>query len=60
MSKTFHQQDNIGRAKYTVSFHDGQKTHRDGSPFSDIRTFTDKRKRDRFTRDLRNEGYQEK
>jgi len=59
MSKTFHQQDNIGSAKYTVSFHDGQQTHRDGSPFHDIRLFRNKRKRDRFTRDLRQDGYSE-
>ena len=26
-TKRFHQTNNIGRAKYTVSFHDGQKTH---------------------------------
>jgi len=59
MSRTYRQQDNIGRAKYTVSFHDGKKKHKDGSPFSDIRIFANKRKRDRFTRDLRNDGYTE-
>jgi hypothetical protein len=59
MSKTFRQQDNIGRAKYTVSFHDGKKTHKDGSPFHDIRLFRNRKVRDRFTRDLRNDGYSE-
>lgn len=48
---------NIGTAKYVVSFHDGQKTHKDGSPFFDIRIFKSGRDRDKFLDELRAEGY---
>jgi hypothetical protein len=59
MAKKFHLQDNIGRAKYTVSFHDGVKTHPDGSPFYDIRTFTSKKKKTQFVETLKSQGYTE-
>ena len=32
----------IGRAKYVVNYHDGIKTHGDGSPFFDISIFRNK------------------
>ena len=55
--KTFTEQDGIGRARYTVSFHDGEKTHGDGSPFYDLRIFSRRDKRDGFVRQLRADGY---
>lgn len=55
--KTFSTQQNIGKIRHVVNFHDGQKTHKDGSPFFDIATFPNKKKRDAFTRDLLNQGY---
>ena len=58
--KTFYRQDNIGKAKYTVSFHDGIQTHKDGSPFFGIATFHNKRKLQKFTKQLITEGYTEK
>jgi hypothetical protein len=58
--KTFYRQDNIGKAKYTVSFHDGVQTHRDGSPFYGIRIFKNKKKRDRFISDLKKDNYTER
>lgn len=58
--KVFYQQDNIGSAKYTVNFHDGVKTHKDGSQFFDIRIFKNKKKRDQFIKELKAEGYKER
>ena len=55
--KTFYRQDNIGTAKYTVSYHDGVKKHRDGSPFFDIAIFRNKKKMQGFIDKLVSEGY---
>lgn len=55
--KTFRTQDRIGKAKYTVSFHDGVKTHSDGSPFFDIRVFKNKPSRNAFISELSAQGY---
>ena len=33
MKPCYHIQSNIGKAKHVVNFHDGHKTHKDGSPF---------------------------
>lgn len=48
---------NIGRAKYVVSFHDGVKTHRDGSPFYDIAIFRNRKAMEEFLFSLRAQGY---
>lgn len=58
--KTFYRQDNIGKAKYTISFHDGIQTHKDGSPFFGIATFHNKVKLQRFVKRLLSEGYSER
>jgi hypothetical protein len=58
--KTFYQQDNIGKVKYTISYHDGIQTHRDGSPFFGIACFMNKKKLNEFKKRLISEGYQEK
>lgn len=50
--KTFNEQSNIGKAKYVVNYHNGEKTHNDGSPFFDIAIFSNKRKKNRFVREL--------
>ncbi len=42
----------IGRAKYSVSWHDGTKTHKDGSPFFDLEIFKSKKARDQFVKQL--------
>lgn len=57
--KTFNTQANIGRVRYVVNFHDGVKTHKDGSAFFDTRCFSNKRKQDAFIRALRRAGYTE-
>ena len=47
----------MGRGRRVVSFHDGIKTHSDGSAFFDMRIFRDARKAERFVRELQREGY---
>lgn len=58
--KRYYIQDNIGRAKYTVNFHNGTSTHDDGSDFFDIRIFHNKRERDAFVKQLNSSGYHER
>ena len=50
-------QYNVGKVKYLVSFHNGVKTHPDGSPFSDIAIFNNARKTQRFIKNLKVDGY---
>lgn len=59
-SKIFYRQDNIGTTKYSISYHDGAKTHRDGSPFFDIALFKNKSKLNKFTKGLLLAGYKER
>lgn len=54
--KTFYEMYGVGTSKYSVHFHDGVKTHKDGSPFFDIQLFRNKRKKDRFIKGLVKEG----
>ena len=58
--KLYYTMDNVGRAKYTVNYHDGQKRHADGSPFYDFRIFRNAHKRDGFIRSLVADGYAER
>jgi len=55
--KTYYTQDNIGLAKYTVSHHDGESTHKDGSPFYGVALFTNKKKVSAFIASLLTKGY---
>lgn len=57
LKKILNEQQNVGKAKYVVNHHNGEKKHGDGSPFFDIAIFSTKRKKDRFVRDLRRQGY---
>lgn len=50
---------NIGRSKYVVNFHDGVRTHKDGSPFYDIAIYRNKRQMESFVRRLKKLGYVE-
>jgi len=43
--KYYYEQNNIGKAKYTVSYHDGIQTHKDGSNFYGMKIFKNKKKR---------------
>ena len=56
MKKLFYTQDNIGKAKYTVSYTDGS-THKDGSPFYGFAIFKNKVKRNAFISELTKQGY---
>jgi hypothetical protein len=47
----------VGKAKYVVNFHDGEKKHKDGSEFYDIRIFKNIKDLKAFTSDLRTQGY---
>ncbi len=47
----------MGRCKYTVSYHDGVQTHRDGSPFYGIAIFSNKKKKEAFVKSLVADGY---
>jgi len=53
----YYQTDNVGRCRYSVSFHDGHSTHTDGSPFYDLRIFSRRRDVEAFITVLRREGY---
>ena len=45
-------QTNIGKAKYVVSYSNGEKTHSDGSEFYDIQIFKSKKTMNLFIKDL--------
>ena len=55
--KRFYLQLNVGKSKYVVSYHDGEKKHKDGSDFFDIAIFKNKKKLNVFTAKLKSEGY---
>jgi len=55
--KRFKRQDGIGKAKYTISYHDGKKKHKDGSDFFDIQIFRNKKDLSNFVGTLVKKGY---
>jgi len=55
--KTFRQTGNVGKAKYTISYHDGKKKHKDGSDFFDMEIFKNKPSLEKFKKDLLKKGY---
>lgn len=55
--KTFYIQNNIGRAKYVVNFHQENSFNKDGSEFFDIRIFKNKRGLKKFIAELKHNGY---
>ena len=55
--KKFTVTQDVGLAKYVISYHDGEKKHPDGSAFYDIKISNNKRKLDRFTKQLKKDGY---
>jgi len=59
MEKLFNIQHNIGRVKYVLNFHDGIQTHKDGSPFWGIFTFSNKKLLNNKIKQLKKEGYRE-
>ena len=57
--KRFRQRHGIGRAKYTVSSHDGKSKHKDGSDFFDIAIFKNKKDLNNYMKDLKRKGFVE-
>jgi len=55
---TYYEQHNVGTAKYSVSYHDGVQTHKDGSPFYDLKIFRNRKLKEAFLRGLRARGYE--
>ena len=55
--KRFRQQDGIGKAKYTISYHDGKQKHKDGSDFFGIQIFKNKKDLETFRNTLLKKGY---
>ena len=55
--KRFKRQDGIGKAKYTISYHDGKKKHKDGSDFFDIKIFKNRKDLSDFVGTLAKQGY---
>ena len=55
--KRFRQQNGIGKSKYTISYHDGKKKHKDGSDFFDIQIFRNKKDLETFKKDLVSKGF---
>jgi len=55
--KIYDEKYGVGKSKYVVNFHDGEKKHKDGSPFFDIAIFKNKVEKDKFVKDLESKGY---
>jgi hypothetical protein len=55
--KTYNVMHNVGKSKYVVNFHNGEKTYSDGSPFFDIEIFKNLKGLKAFTKKLESEGY---
>ena len=56
-NKVYNEMYGVGSSKYLVNFHDGEKTHKDGSPFFDIRIFKNKVEKDKFVKELKSKGF---
>lgn len=55
--KVYHVMENIGKCKYLVNYHDGKKTHKDGSEFYDIALFKNKKALSKFVKELHDSNY---
>jgi hypothetical protein len=58
--KNYYTMNNVGKAKYTINFHDGQTKHPDGSPFYGIYIFANKKAFQIKLTELKKQGYTEK
>lgn len=58
--KEYYIQDDIGTVKYSVSYYNGKKKNADGSKFYDFKTFSNRKKRDEFIKELKQKGYVER
>jgi len=55
--KTYNINYNIGKCKYVVNYHNGIKTHTDGSLFFDLKIFKNKKSLNDFVKQLDANGY---
>ncbi len=55
--KRYYQQNRVGSAKYTISYHDGKQKHKDGSDFFGIQIFKNKKDLAKFVNTLHKGGY---
>lgn len=55
--KKYNIKHGIGKARYVLNFHDGVSTHKDGSPFWDMRIFSNQRDLYRKEKELVADGY---
>lgn len=55
--KQYYLTTNIGKCKYVINFHNGVKTHKDGSPFYDIQIHHNKREANKAVKSLQKQGY---
>ena len=55
--KKYYEMNNVGRARYTVSTYNGIDTHKDGSPFFGIAIFSNKKKKNKYVKELIKQGY---
>jgi len=60
IGKQYYTLQGVGRTKYCVSFHDGKKAHKDGSPFFDLRILKNKGVLSAFIKTLKKDGYKER
>lgn len=60
MKQKFYEMFNVGKVKYLVNYFNGNNFHNDGSPFFDIATFSNKKKKNKYINNLKREGYTEK
>lgn len=58
--KVYYWMFNVGKSRYSINFHNGNSTHRDGSPFFDLRIFSNRRKAEAFVKSLERDGYTER
>ncbi len=55
--KKFSVQYNVGSVKYLLNIHDGEKKHRDGSDFYDVKFFRNKKLFQKAQKELISQGY---
>lgn len=48
---------NVGKVKYLVNYHDGEKKYKDGSNFYEAAIFSNKKKMQKFVSELISKGY---
>jgi len=55
--KTYNTMYGIGSSKYVLNYHNGVKTHPDGSPFYDMALYKNKKKLQSHIKELESNGY---